>query len=68
MPAEGLSRRSFLVRYLTLFGGEAVSKICVLGAFAYLARTLGPRNFGISEFSLSVTVFFVLGTELGLGS
>jgi O-antigen/teichoic acid export membrane protein len=68
MRIDGLYRRSFFVRYLTLFGGEGFSKLCAFGAFAYLARTLGPRNFGTVELALSVTVFFVLGAESGLGS
>lgn len=68
MRIEGLRRHSFVVRYLMLFGGEGFSKLCAFGAFAYLARTLGPRNFGTVELALSVTVFFVLGAESGLGS
>jgi O-antigen/teichoic acid export membrane protein len=68
MDIDGLKRRSFVVRYLTLFGGEGFSKICAFAAFAYLARTLGPRDFGTIELALSVTVFFVLGAESGLGS
>jgi O-antigen/teichoic acid export membrane protein len=65
---DHLHRRTFLVRYLTLFGGEMVSKLCVLGAFAYLARALGPRDLGLVELALSMTVFAVLGAEMGLGS
>lgn len=68
MQIEGLKRHSFVVRYLVLFGGEGFSKLCAFGAFAYLARTLGPREFGIVELALSITVFFVLGAESGLGS
>jgi O-antigen/teichoic acid export membrane protein len=68
MRIDGLQRRSFVVRYLTLFGGEGFSKLCAFGAFAYLARTVGPRDFGTVELALSVTVFFVLGAESGLGS
>jgi O-antigen/teichoic acid export membrane protein len=68
MKIDGLKRRSFVVRYLTLFGGEGFSKVCAFGAFAYLARTLGPRDFGLVELALSITVFFVLGAESGLGS
>jgi O-antigen/teichoic acid export membrane protein len=68
MQIDQLRRRSFVVRYLTLFGAEAVSKLCVLVTFAYLARVLGPRDFGIIELALSITVFFVLGTETGLGT
>jgi PST family polysaccharide transporter len=65
---DRLRRRSFVARYLTLFGAETVSKLCVLATFAYLARVLGPRDFGIIELALSITVFFVLGTETGLGT
>jgi len=68
MQIESLKRHSFVVRYLTLFGGEGFSKICAFAAFAYLARTLGPRAFGVVELSLSVTVFFILAAESGLGS
>jgi O-antigen/teichoic acid export membrane protein len=63
-----LARRSFVVRYLTLFGGEVGSKLCVVIAFAYLARALGPRDFGAIELALSTTIFFVLAAETGLGS
>lgn len=62
-----LRRRSFVVRYLTLFGGETFSKLCVMAAFAYLARVLTPSDYGIVELALSVTVFFVLGVESGMG-
>src|SRR6187401_2499873 len=62
-----LPRRSFANRYLTLFGGEAFSKLCVIAAFAYLARVLSPAQYGIVELALSVTVFFVLGVESGMG-
>jgi O-antigen/teichoic acid export membrane protein len=65
---DGLRKRSFVIRYLTLFGGEAGSKVCVLLAFAYLARMLGPRDFGAIELALSMTIFFVLAAETGLGS
>jgi PST family polysaccharide transporter len=68
MVTDQFQRRSFIVRYLTLFGGEAFSKVCVFAAFAYLARVLGPDNFGVIELALSITVFCVLGAESGLGS
>ncbi len=68
MVGDGLRRRSFVVRYLTLFGGEVGSKACVLLAFAYLARVLGPQRLGAVELALSMTIFFVLAAEIGLGS
>src|SRR5437660_7171091 len=63
-----LRRRSFAVRYATLFAGEAFSKLCVMAAFAYLARVLHPSQYGIVEMALAITVFFVLGVESGMGS
>lgn len=68
MVIDALRRRSFEIRYLILFGGEAFSKVCVLIVFAYLARSLGPREFGVIELAISITIFFVLGVESGLGS
>jgi O-antigen/teichoic acid export membrane protein len=62
-----LRRRSFLARYLTLFGGETFSKLCVMAAFAYLARVLEPTQYGVVELALSITVFFVLSVESGMG-
>jgi O-antigen/teichoic acid export membrane protein len=41
--------------------------LCVFAAFAYLARVLTPSEYGIVELALSVTVFFVLGVESGMG-
>lgn len=66
--AHTTSDQSLSVRYLTLTGGEIFSKICVLLAFAYLARALGPSGFGLIELSLSITLVFTLTTEFGLGS
>jgi O-antigen/teichoic acid export membrane protein len=62
-----LRQSSFAVRYLTLFGGETFSKLCVMAAFAYLARVLSPGDYGTVELALSITVFFVLGVESGMG-
>jgi O-antigen/teichoic acid export membrane protein len=50
-----------------LLGGETFSKLCVTAAFVYLARVLSPNEYGIVELALSVTVFFVLGVESGMG-
>jgi O-antigen/teichoic acid export membrane protein len=52
---------------LLLLGGEAFSKVCVLVAFGYLARVLSPGDYGLVELALSITVFFVLGVESGMG-
>jgi polysaccharide transporter, PST family len=61
-------RGGFSKRYLTLFGGEIISKLCVFAAFAYLARVLGPSGFGLIELALSITLFFVMSVDGGLGS
>jgi PST family polysaccharide transporter len=69
-PAAALGNlrsRGFFLRYLMLLGGETFSKVCVMAAFAYLARVLTPSDYGIVELALSVTVFFVLGVESGMG-
>lgn len=63
-----LPARGFALRYVTLFAGESFSKLCVLVAFAYLARVLDPARYGVVETALSVTVFFVLGVESGMGA
>lgn len=62
-----LRLRSFAVRYLTLSGGETFSKLCVMAAFAYLARVLAPADYGIVEQALAITAFFVLSVESGMG-
>lgn len=66
--AEQPRSQDLAVRYAILFGGEAVSKVCVLLAFAYLTRVLTPSAYGTVELALSVTMFFVLGVESGMGS
>lgn len=68
MRTDGLRRRGVGVRYLILAAGEVTSKLSVILAFAYLARVLGPRDFGLIELALSTTLLVVLGVELGLGS
>lgn len=60
-------RHTLTGRYVTLFSGEAFNKLCVALAFAYVARVLGPADFGRIELALSVTLFFILGIESGLG-
>ena len=48
--------------------GEFASKICGFIAFAYLARVLGPREFGQLEFALALMFFLSLFVDCGLGS
>ena len=67
MRIAQLRRHSFAVRYLTLFGGEIFSKLCVMAAFSYMAHMLPPSEYGMVELALSVTMFFVMGVEGGMG-
>ena len=61
-------RRDVAAGYAKLLCGEAVAKLSVLVAFAYLARVLGPSGLGQIELALSWTVVFVLTAESSLGS
>lgn len=67
MRIDQLRRHSFAVRYLTLSGGETFSKLCVMAAFSYMAHMLPPSEYGMVELALSVTMFFVMGVEGGMG-
>jgi O-antigen/teichoic acid export membrane protein len=62
-----LQYRSYVSRYLLLIGGETFSKLCVIAAFAFLTHVLSPGDYGTVELALSITVFFVLGVESGMG-
>lgn len=57
-----------LVRnFIFLAAGEFASKLFGFVAFAYLARVLGPGDFGQLEFALAVIFFFTLLVDCGLG-
>jgi O-antigen/teichoic acid export membrane protein len=60
--------RRLAINFCLLSGGEFIAKLLTFAAFAYLARTLGPGDYGTLEFVLAVMVFFTLPAELGLGS
>lgn len=58
-----------LVKNFVLLGvGELVSKVFGFLAFAYLARVLGPSEFGQLEFVLALIFFFTLLVDCGLGA
>jgi len=48
-----------------LFVGEAISKVLTFAAFALLARTFGPVEFGYIEFVLAVMIFSTLLVDFG---
>src|SRR5215471_19785180 len=53
---------------LFLMAGEFTAKLLTFATFSYLARALGPRDYGFIEFTLALMVFFTLPVDLGLGS
>ena len=64
-PAEP---RRLAINFIFLSAGECVAKLLTFASFSYLARMLGPRNYGSLEFTLAVMVFFTLPVDLGLGA
>jgi O-antigen/teichoic acid export membrane protein len=60
--------RRLAINYLFLSGGEFTAKLLTFASFAYLARVLGPLNYGSVEFTLAAMVFFTLPADLGLAS
>ncbi len=54
--------------FLSLAGAEVVSKVVTFGAFAYLARVMGPGGFGYIEFAAAVLLCAGLFVEQGFGS
>ena len=61
------SLRRLASNYSLLVAGETLSKFFSFVAFMYLARILGPRNYGHMEFTLAVMVFFTLFVDMGSG-
>ncbi len=58
-----------LVRdYLALAIGQVLSKIVIFVAFAYLARTLEPEDYGFVEFAFALSLFATIVVDLGLGA
>ncbi len=66
MQLTGL--RKLATNYAFLSAGETASKILTFAAFTFLARVLGPADFGSLEFTLALIIFFVLAIDCGLGS
>jgi len=60
--------RRLAINYLFLSGGEFTAKLLTFASFTYLARVLGPLNYGSVEFTLAAMVFFTLPADLGLAS
>lgn len=53
--------------FISLSGGEVISKIAGFLAFAYLARTLDPAAYGAVEVAAALLSFFLLLIDFGYG-
>lgn len=60
--------RKLAFNFVALAAGEMTAKLLTFASLSYLARTLGPSNYGFIEFTLAVMVFFSLPADLGLGA
>jgi O-antigen/teichoic acid export membrane protein len=67
-PPPATEPRRLALNLVYLLAGEFAAKLFTFATFSYLARTLGPRDYGFIEFTLAVMVFFSLPVDLGLGS
>ncbi|MGO9272394.1 MAG: flippase [Terriglobia bacterium] len=67
-PVRAAEPRRLAINYLFLSIGEFTAKLLTFASFSYLARVLGPVNYGFLEFTLAVMVFFTLPADLGLGA
>jgi PST family polysaccharide transporter len=56
-----------LTNFLSLAGGESLSKLFTFAAVVYVARVAGPTGFGYLEFAGSITLCAGLLVDQGLG-
>jgi len=64
--ASGVEPRRLAINYLYLSAGEFTAKLLTFATFSFLARVLGPLDYGFVEFTLAVMVFFSLPIDMGL--
>jgi O-antigen/teichoic acid export membrane protein len=64
--APAAEPRRLAINFLYLSAGEFTAKLLTFATFSYLARVLGPLDYGSVEFTLAVMVFFTLPIDLGL--
>ncbi len=57
-----------LIDLLVLSGGEFISILLGVAAFAHLARTLGPEAYGAVELAITIGFVFAVGVDLGTGA
>ena len=51
-----------------LIGGQFVTKLIAVAAFAFLARTLDPHGYGVVEYVVGLTALFAMAVDFGLGT
>lgn len=66
-PVRNLARSFAARNYATLAIAEGVSKVLTFLAIAYLARVVGPANYGLVEFAASVLLVAGLIVDQGFG-
>jgi O-antigen/teichoic acid export membrane protein len=65
--SPGVEPRRLAINFALLSGSEFTAKLLTFAAFSYLARALGPKDYGFLEFTLAVMVFFTIPVDMGLG-
>ena len=60
--------RRITVNFLSLFTGEATSRVLQLLISIFLARSLGKEDFGIFSFSFAFGFLFMIIADFGLGT
>jgi O-antigen/teichoic acid export membrane protein len=65
-PADAGRKLAF--NFFLLVAGEMTAKLLAFASLSYLARILGPTDYGFIEFTIAVMVFFTLPADLGLGA
>ncbi len=68
IKASELSRKQVITNIGTLFSGTAVARVLSALAFFFIARQLGPDNFGIYISSISLVKLWSVLFSLGLDS
>lgn len=68
MPSLAPQATHLVRNFFFLSIGEFAAKLCGFVAFAYMARVLGPKEFGQLEFALALIFFLTLLVDCGLSA
>lgn len=66
-PLKSIHKIKLLADLAVLSGGQLISKLVGFLAFAYLARVLGPRDYGSVEYAVGLSGFCAMVIGFGLG-